>query len=256
MALKTLSDLRKQIITASSLADEGHIPSALSILEILYTIHVLIPAKFNLVLNRDFDFVLSKGHGSLALYAVLNASGLIDDSWVIDFCKNNSNYGGHPDRTKVNGVVASTGSLGHGLPIVIGRILANRMKQIKNRSYCLVGDGELNEGSNWESFILAEDLNLEELCLIVDLNKSTSRAISVLNLRAKLESFGFEVFVVDGHDLSELEKVLSMPLGKSPIAIIAETIKGRGLKDMENSFYWHHRSPNKSQLNDFLSEIE
>jgi transketolase len=256
MTLNALSDLRKQIITASSLSNEGHIPSAFSILEILYTIYVLIPAKFNLVFDKDFDFVLSKGHGSLALYAVLNASGMIEDGWVNDFCKNNSNYGGHPDRTKVNGVVASTGSLGHGLPITIGRILANRMKQIKNRSYCLVGDGELNEGSNWESIILAENLNLEELCLIVDLNNSTLRSISVLNLRRKLESFGFEVYVVDGHDLERLETVLSMPLRKSPIAIIAETIKGKGLKDMENSFYWHHRSPDKTQLTKFIGEVE
>ena len=114
MEIKSLTDLRKQIITASSLAQEGHVPSAFSILEILYVIYVVIPTKYNLVILKDFDFILSKGHGSLALYAALTASGHIDESWVQEFCKDQSHYGGHPDRNKVSGVVASTGSLGHG----------------------------------------------------------------------------------------------------------------------------------------------
>ena len=123
---------------------------------------------FNNILNiiQDYDFILSKGHGSLALYAVLNAAGTINDDWINDFCREKSKYGGHPDKQKIPGVVASTGSLGHGLPIAVGRVLANRNKLISQRSYCLVGDGELNEGSIWESLLLIERFNLFELCLI------------------------------------------------------------------------------------------
>ena len=256
MEVKTLTDLRKLIITASSLAHEGHVPSAFSILEILYVIYVVIPAKHKSVTLKDFDFILSKGHGSLALYAALTASGHIDESWVQDFCKDQSNFGGHPDRNKVSGVVASTGSLGHGLPITIGRILANRQKNLKQRSFCLVGDGELNEGSSWESLMLAENFKLNELCLIVDNNKSTTRAVTAFNLEEKFKSFGFQVFVIDGHDLIELEKTLTMPLSQTPIAVIANTIKGKGLQEMENSFEWHHRSPNKNELAIFLEELK
>jgi transketolase len=254
--IKSLTDLRKQIITASSLAQEGHVPSAFSILEILYVIYVVIPTKYNLVILKHFDFILSKGHGSLALYAALTASGHIDESWVQEFCKDQSHYGGHPDRNKVSGVVASTGSLGHGLPITIGRILANRQKNLKQRSFCLVGDGELNEGSSWESLMLAENFKLNELCLIVDNNNSTTRAVTSFNLEEKLKSFGFQVFVIDGHDLIALEKTLTMPLSQNPVAVIANTIKGKGLIDMENSFEWHHRSPNKNELSIFLEELK
>ncbi len=254
--IKSLKDLRKQIITASSLANEGHIPSAFSILEILYVIYVVIPSKYNVVILKDFDFILSKGHGSLALYAALTASGHIDESWVEEFCKDQSNYGGHPDRNKVSGVVASTGSLGHGLPITIGRILANRQKNLKQRSFCLVGDGELNEGTIWESLILAENFKLNELCLIVDNNNSTTRAITSFNLEEKFKSFGFQVISINGHDLVELEKTLTMPISENPIVVIANTIKGNGLRDMENSFEWHHRSPNKNELSNYLEELK
>ena len=256
MIIKSLTDLRKQIITASSLANEGHIPSAFSILEILYVIYVIIPSKYNSVILKDFDFILSKGHGSLALYAALTASGHIDESWVEEFCKDQSNYGGHPDRNKVSGVVASTGSLGHGLPITIGRILANRQQNLKQRSFCLVGDGELNEGTIWESLMLAENFKLNELCLIVDNNNSTTRAVTSFNLEEKFKSFGFQVIMINGHDLIELEKTLTMPLSENPIVVIANTIKGKGLRDMENSFEWHHRSPNKNELSSYLEELK
>lgn len=256
MSSKSLSELRRKILIASSNSNEGHVPSAFSILEILYVIYVIIPAKYNLIAIKDYDFILSKGHGSLALYAVLNAAGTINDDWVIDFCKEKSKYGGHPDRQKITGVVASTGSLGHGLPIAIGRILANRHKSIQQRSYCLVGDGELNEGSNWESLLLVENFNLIELCLIIDQNNSTTRAVSVGGLKNKLESFGFKVVVVNGHDLEALEKVLTEPIGIEPIAIIAETIKGKGLEAMENTFQWHHRSPSKIELANFLGDLK
>ena len=256
MNSEILLELRRQILKASSYSKEGHVPSAFSILEILYVIYVVIPSKHNLVMEKDYDFLLSKGHGSLALYAVLNAAGIINGDWVVEFCKENSKYGGHPDKQKIPGVVASTGSLGHGLPIAVGRVLANRNKSIRQRSYCLVGDGELNEGSNWESLLLVENFNLFEMCLIIDQNNSTTRAVRVTALQNKLESFGFKVMVVNGHDIESLEKVLMEPLGTDPIAIIAETTKGKGLELMENAFEWHHRSPSELELTDFLEELK
>lgn len=253
---KSLSELRKQIVTASSFAQEGHIPSAFSILEILYVIYVVLPYKYNCVALKDFDFILSKGHGSLALYAVLNASGHINENWVQEFCKDQSDYGGHPDRNKVPGVVASTGSLGHGLPLSIGRILANRQKNLSQRSFCLVGDGELNEGSIWESLMLVENFKLNELCLIVDNNNSTTRAVTAFDLEKKFKSFGFKVVVIDGHNLGELEETLTLSISQTPIAVIANTVKGKGLRDLENSFEWHHKSPNKNELSVFLEELK
>jgi transketolase len=252
---RRLKKMREQILQAAFLAKEGHIPSAFSILEILFVIYVLIPEEKNLIPLEDFDFVLSKGHGSLGLYAVLNSAGLIDDKWIEDFCRKGSRFGGHPDKTKIPGVAASTGSLGHGLPFAIGRILANRNLGIIKRSYCLLGDGELNEGSNWESFLLAESLGLSELCAVVDFNNSTTRAIPVIDLEGKLRSFGFEVVQVDGHDIYELKKVFSKQIGTKPLAVIANTIKGKGISAMENSFAWHHKSPSSKELSDFLEEL-
>ena len=253
---KILTELRRQILTASAHSKEGHVPSAFSILEILFVVYVVIPSKHNLIAGKDYDFILSKGHGSLALYAVLNAAGTINDDWINDFCREKSKYGGHPDKQKIPGVVASTGSLGHGLPIAVGRVLANRNKLISQRSYCLVGDGELNEGSIWESLLLIERFNLFEFCLIIDQNNSTTRAVPVSGLQNKLTSFGCKVVVVDGHDTEALEKVLTEPLGTKPIAIIAETVKGKGLEAMENTFEWHHRSPNEFELANFLGELK
>jgi transketolase len=250
-----LKRLREQILQAAFLAKEGHVPSAFSILEILYVIHVLIPTEDKVVLLRDFDFILSKGHGSLALYAVLNSAGYIENDWIQSFSREGSRFGGHPDRTKIPGVAASTGSLGHGLPFAIGRILANRNRGKFHRSFCLLGDGELNEGSNWESFLLAESLKLSELCLIIDFNNSTTRATPISNLESKLLSFGFEVYSVNGHDLFELKETLSKPIAIKPMAVIANTIKGKGINAIENSFAWHHKSPNFEELNDFLEEL-
>ena len=254
--LKRIQELRRNILIASSNAGEGHIPSAFSILEILYALYVILPRSVSDNQNLDFEFILSKGHGCLALYAVLEEAKLIDQDWVSEFCKPMSNFGGHPDKVKIPSISSSTGSLGHGLPLAVGKAIANRLLGRNQRIYCLVGDGELNEGSIWESLLLSENFNLKELCLIVDFNESTSRSIEIPNLSTKLKGFSFEVVEVDGHDLSELQKALTSHAQNGPIAIIAKTTKGKGLSVMENTFAWHHRSPEASELNAFLEGIK
>ena len=181
-----VNELKKRIVIAAYRAGEGHIASAFSILDILYVLHTQI-------LGPDDRFILSKGHASLAYYAAL---GLAFD----DFCGYDSLFGGHPDRNKVPGVLASTGSLGHGFPIAVGVALARKIKGSPGRIYCLVGDGECNEGSIWEASLLAAHHKLDNLCLIVDHNHSNDRAIDLGNLTNKFSAFDFVVTRGSGHD--------------------------------------------------------
>jgi transketolase len=253
--LSIIRNLRKKIVQAALNSGEGHIPSALSILDILYCLYVLLPTKIKTELSENDQFILSKGHGSLCLYAVLEEVKLIDSTWVNNFGEFGSDFGGHPDMRKINGVKASTGSLGHGLPISIGKILALRAKKIDCKIYCLVGDGELNEGSNWESILLASNYKMHELTLIIDSNKSGDRALDMSNLQEKLESFGFYVSNVNGHNHHEILSELSAKSDGKPKAIIANTIKGFGFPTMENNPAWHHFAPNIEQFNSLMNEM-
>ena len=171
------------------------------------------------------------------------------------FCKFDSRLGGHPDCNKVPGIVASTGSLGHGFPIAVGISLGSKIKHIDNRIFCLVGDGECNEGTIWESALLAAHHQLFNLCCIVDYNHSTDRALEFGDLVSKFSSFGWEVLQIDGHDHDEIYAALTYKNGKRPLVIIAETIKGHGVKRMENDPSWHHRSPNAEELKSIIEEL-
>jgi transketolase len=207
--------------------------------------------------NRDY-FVLSKGHASLGLYAVLADKGIIDHKKMVDFCAFDSLLGGHPNRNKIRGVEASTGSLGHGVPIAIGIALGIKTKKNKGRVFVLAGDGELNEGTIWESALLAAHHKLDNLCLIIDHNHSTDRALKVDDLRTKFTSFGWNSFEVNGHDhkgLTKLFKQFSKNKNK-PMVLIANTIKGHGVPSIHNNPAWHHKSPNDSELPGLLKEIQ
>lgn len=245
----------KKILVASHKSGEGHIPSALSILDILYCVFLEFPKVTNQKVGQDFEFILSKGHASLALYAILDQLGEIDSNWFNNFCSTESLFGGHPDVTKVPAVIASTGSLGHGLPISIGRALGYKLGKVKKEVICLIGDGELNEGSNWESFLLVENLELRGLTVILDLNNSTSRAITVMGIQSKIEAFGFQVWNVDGHNLEGILSALKTNTIDKPKFIIANTIKGKRIKSMESNFEWHHKSPSEQELSKLLLEI-
>lgn len=252
---KHFTEMIQKILIASHRSGEGHIPSALSILDILYCIHFALPATKSWRQGQDFEFLLSKGHASLALYAILDQLGEIDPRWFEDFCSRDSSYGGHPDSTKIPSVIASTGSLGHGLPLSVGRALGHKIKNSPKEVICLIGDGELNEGSNWESFLLVENFQIKNLTIILDLNNSTLRSITVRNIRKKIEAFGFSVFEVDGHSIQEILDALTCEADNRSRFIIANTIKGYRVKSMESKFEWHHKSPSAQELEELILEI-
>ena len=255
--MTTLNDLRSSILKAASNSGEGHIPSALSILDILYVIYdEFIPNKvFSSTNNLDNRFILSKGHASLALYAVLNHHGKISDEEFYSFAKFESNLGGHPDRNKISGVESSTGSLGHGLPQGIGLAMALRIKESPGHVYVLIGDGEANEGTIWESALLAPHHNLENLTCIVDNNLSSERALAMGKFSEKFSAFGWKTIEIDGHDHGAIRDALKMREIGRPIAIIANTIKGYGVLSMESNPEWHHRSPNSNELEFLLGDM-
>ena len=237
---KIINKLIRRILITATDAKEGHIPSALSILDIVWVLYY--------IMKPSDKFVLSKGHGSLALYAVLAEKGLIKQSDLDSFCSFDGILGGHPDMNKVVGVEASTGSLGHGLPIAVGMAMASKIKGDSSHIYCLVGDGECNEGSIWESALIASHHGLSNLTCIIDYNHSTDRALSLDNLACKFSSFGWRVFTANGHSHKELKRVLSPCVQEKPIVIIANTIKGNGVAVMENNPEWHHRVPTEEEL--------
>ena len=250
-----LQALRIKILKACAHSNEGHVPSAFSILDILYSLYILLPKKSNINFTKNDFFVLSKGHAALALYAILEEANIIGPEWVDTFGDFESNFGGHPDMNKIPGVKASTGSLGHGLPITLGKILAKRTKNFDFRAYCLIGDGELNEGSIWESLMLASHHSMKELTVIIDSNTSSNRALNLGSLESKFDSLGFDTKNIDGHSHKELISGFTNFHAHKPTAVIAHTIKGHGISEMENNPAWHHAAPTQEQLRTFIKDL-
>jgi len=243
--------LRKTVVDIISVERRGHFGPAMSsieILRVLFDNFLQFRSSQPEWSERD-RFILSKGHGCLSLYSILEDKGFFSKEELLTFCKPDSPFGGHPDRGKVSGVEASTGALGHGLPIGVGIALAAKIKQKGHRVVVLTGDGELNEGSVWEAALSAAKHKLCNLTVMIDYNKFQSYgAISeVLDLEPlvdKWRSFGFAVEEVDGHDVKALEKLMSkLPLKQNkPSAIICHTIKGKGFDFAEGKIKWHHKS--------------
>jgi transketolase len=243
----------KSIIDLSFKKKEGHIPSSLSIIDILFVLYNDIINKENLnEVDRD-RFILSKGHASLGLYCVLDFFNLLDEN-LDSFCDFNSKIGGHPS-TGLKYVEASTGSLGHGLPIAVGMSLAYKIKNYKGNVYTIIGDGESNEGTIWESALLASNHKLSNLYCIMDYNHSNDRALDLLDPIKKFESFGWDCISIDGHDLDQIKHALTHK-SKKPIFILANTIKGKGVKLMENNHEWHHKSPTEDEYKLLIHDIE
>ncbi len=241
--------LRSLIIDGLS-AGRGHVGSPLSLVEIL---RVLYDDVLNVRPSepdwpeRD-RFILSKGHGCLALYAILADHGFFPKEELQRFCKPNALLGGHVDA-HIPGIEASTGALGHGLPIGVGMAIAARMRKRASRVLVVLGDGELDEGSVWEAALAAAKHKLDTLTAIVDYNKlqSYGRIEDVLPLEPlndKWTAFGFETREVDGHDVNALRRIFSeLPFSEGkPSAIIAHTLKGRGISFAELNAAWHHKS--------------
>ncbi|MBI4445912.1 MAG: transketolase [Acidobacteria bacterium] len=228
----------------------GHIASAFSLVEILRVLYddVLRFDPRNPHWRERDRFILSKGHGCLALYVMLAEKGFFPEEELWKFCHRDGILGGHPEH-KIPGVEASTGSLGHGLSIGIGFALNARYEKADYRTFVAVGDGESNEGSIWEGALCAGKHRLSNLTVIVDYNKQQScgSTFEIQDLEPfgdKWRSFGFAVAEVNGHDVDELRSSFrSLPLDRGkPSAIICHTVKGKGIEFVENNLKWHHKS--------------
>jgi transketolase len=243
--------LRSLVLRALEGGDRGHIGSSVSPMEVLRVLYdsVLKHDAHNPAWPERDRFIMSKGHGCLALYALLADYQYFDMDELDRFCLPGGILGGHPERSKVPGVEASTGALGHGLSIGVGQALAARIQERNSRIFVLMGDGEINEGSVWEAAMSASKHGLDNLTAIVDYNKiqsagPTKEIMDLEPLADKWRAFGFAVKEVNGHDVTELEKMsASLPFeaGK-PSLIIAHTIKGKGFDFAENDPAWHHKA--------------
>ncbi len=254
-------NIRKSIVQMNARSFASHSGTALStvdILTILYFKVMNIDPNNPTLKSRD-KFILSKGHGSSAIYATLAERGYFSKELLDGFYIDGGQLPGHLDKDAVPGVEVSSGSLGHGLSIGVGMAIANKIDKLNNQVYVMCGDGELNEGSIWEAIMFAPHKNLDNLTMIVDYNKlqgygKTNEVINLEPLNEKLKSFNWEVIEIDGHNLEEIEKALISKSNK-PKAIIAHTVKGKGVSYMENEFVWHYKSPNNEQLEQAIKEL-
>lgn len=253
-------DVRLKIAEMIYHAGEGHIPSAFSLVEILKVLYGNF-LKFDSCRpdwpERDF-FILSKGHGCAALYIFLEKYGFITQRDLAEKGTFRGILGGHPDATKVPGVEASTGSLGHGAVMAMGIALGLRIKKKKNRVITIIGDGESNEGTIWEMALVAANLKLGNLLVIVDYNKSTEQILKMPEMDKKWAAFGWETNRINGHDEEAIQKTLSrisfISEGK-PKVIIADTVKGYGVKMLEGHGVWHSRVPNEEEMEAIRREL-
>lgn len=244
-------NLRRLVIKALEGGGRGHLGSALSLIEILRALYddtLRFDSGRPEWPERD-RFILSKGHGCLALYAVLADKGFFPMPELSRFCHFDGMLGGHPDAGKVPGVEASTGALGHGLPIGLGLALAARLQKRDSRVFVVMGDGEINEGSVWEAAMCAAKHRLANLTAIVDYNRQQSYAATaevqdLEPLGDKWRAFGFAVYEADGHDVAYLRDVFTrLPQEPDrPTVVICHTVKGKGISFAENNLDWHHKS--------------
>lgn len=249
------------MVHAARLGHPGGDLSAADILATLYFHTLRIDPASPDDPARD-RFILSKGHASAALYAALALRGFMPLDTLATYMRPLSMLNGHPDRNKVAGVEANTGPLGHGLPIAVGLALGARVTGGDWRTFVLTGDGELQEGSNWEAAMAASQFGLDSLRLIVDRNRlqqgdTTENTVTLDPLADRFRSFGWGVIEVDGHDIEALAAAVDgrPALAGRPTAIIAHTIKGRGVSFIEGRVDWHHRVPTDAEMAQALVEL-
>jgi len=251
--------LRRLIVEGLEGGNRGHLGTSMSpveILRVLYDSFLRYRPNDSKWAERD-RFILSKGHGCLALYAVLADKGFFPREELKTFCKPTSRLGGHPERDKLPGVEASTGALGHGLSIGVGMAVAAKLKNQSHRVVVVTGDGEIQEGSVWEAAMCASKHRLDNLTVFVDYNKvqsygPTKEVQDLEPLLDKWRAFGFATTEVNGHDVLALESVMKrLPLeADKPTAVICHTIKGKGFPFAEGKAEWHHKSSfNSDEIN-------
>lgn len=256
--------VRRHSVQMTHDANASHVGSSLSMVELLAVLYgrvLNVAPKQPEAVDRD-RFILSKGHGCAAYYAVLAETGFFPTEWLRDFYGNGARLAGHATHTNVPGVEVSTGSLGHGLSLATGMALAGKRDSASYRVYCLLSDGECNEGSTWEPALFAPQHGLDNLVVLVDYNKiqslGTTREVMDLDPFAdKWSAFRWGIREVDGHDLVAIESALNdvpFEVGR-PSCIIAHTVKGKGVSFMEDKLLWHYRSPQQEEFEAALDEL-
>lgn len=240
----------------------GHPGGDFSAIDVLATLYFGVlsydPARPDWA-GRD-RFIMSKGHATGALYTALCAAGYFPEDWLDTYMQPRSLLNGHPNRTYLPGVETNTGPLGHGFPVAVGVAIAARLAGSDHRTFVLTGDGEQQEGSNWEAAMIAGHRKLNRLTLIIDRNRlqqgaGTEETSGLDPLDQKYAAFGWDVSLIDGHDYSALLQVLSAAPGERPRCVIANTVKGKGVSFMENKASWHHGVPNAEQFATAMKEL-
>ena len=262
--IKRAARLRGTVIEMCHRSGSAHLGSSLSCIDILTAAYWGV-LKIDPVRPNDFGrdrFILSKGHAAMALYATLAERGFFEPAELETYNQDGGRLAEHPPANLLPGVEAATGSLGHGLPIAVGMALAGRLSKANYRVFALLSDGENNEGSVWESAMFAAAQKLEQLLVIVDYNKwqATGRSDQILQLSPlcdKWQAFGWDTHEIDGHNMSQLvEHLKRHPNGSGkPVALIAHTIKGKGVSFMEDDNNWHYRVPTAEEVSKAFTEL-
>ena len=258
-------EIRKDIIEEIFNAKSGHPGGSLSIADImavLYFDELNINEKEPKWAERD-RFVLSKGHCAPALYATLSERGYFSKEQLQSLRKINSKLQGHPNMNDLEGIDMSSGSLGQGLSASVGMAISAKMDKKNYRIYCLLGDGEIEEGQIWEAAMAANKYKLDNLCVIVDNNNlqidgTIEEVMSPYPIDKKFESFGFNTIKIDGHNIEEIKQAFNKARDNKnqPTCIIAKTIKGKGISFMENKAEWHGKAPNEEQYKQAIDELK
>lgn len=257
-AEKLANEIRINSLKMTSKAKASHIGSCLSVADIFAALYSGI-AKITVQTVNDparDRVIISKGHAAAAYYAVLESSGFIDFSQLESYCENGAMLGGHVSG-RVNGVELSTGSLGHGLPYGVGLAIGLKVSFPATKVFVVMSDGELDEGTTWESALMANHHKLENLVVVVDRNNlqsfdTTENTLALEPLADKWRAFGWNVVECDGHDVQDLGQAL---VQKGPLVVLAKTVKGHGVSFMKNSVEWHYRSPSPEALAEALREL-
>ena len=245
---------RRRILDISQQVSALHIAPAFSCLEI-------VDAVYHGLLGSKDIFILSKGHGCMIQYVILEERGDLSRADLDLYCKVGGRLGAHPDYG-TPGIHASTGSLGHGMAIAAGQALAEKIKGSGITVYCVLSDGEFQEGSTWEAMMMAANLGLGNLVAVMDNNDTTSlermseRHKAFYPLVEKGQAFGWQAAEVDGHDGGALVRAVRGRNGSQPMLVVGKTIKGKGVSYMENVPIWHYRSPNPDEYRQAIAEIE
>src|SRR5262245_35384453 len=253
-------DYRRRILDISQQVTALHVAPAFSCIEITDVIYHELMRLEATGEYRDV-FLMSKGHGCMAQYVILEEQGVLSRKDLDDYCKPNGRLGAHPDY-ETPGVAASTGSLGHGLGIETGQAYAEKLKGTDVLIYCVLSDGEFQEGSTWEAMMMAANLKLDNLIAFMDYNdfggleRMSDGHPAFYPLVPKAEAFGWEAVEVDGHDEEAMIGALADRRGGKPMLLVCRTVKGKGVSYMENVPIWHYRSPTPEEYRRGLQELD